>query len=46
MTIRPCMTGGVIPALVAGIQASAIAIASGTMDPGDEHRDDNVEGSQ
>src|SRR5947207_15383978 len=33
---------GVIPGLVPGIQASAGAGASGTMDPGDKHRDDNV----
>src|SRR4029453_18453388 len=32
----------VIPGLVPGIQTSAGAGASGTMDPGDKHRDDNV----
>jgi hypothetical protein len=30
----------VIPGLVPGIQTSADAGASGTKDPGDEHRDD------
>jgi len=33
-------TNRVIPALVAGIQPSSSAGASGKMDPGDEHRDD------
>ena len=32
----------VIPGLVPGIQPSAGSGASGSMDPGDEHRDDNV----
>jgi hypothetical protein len=32
----------VIPGLVPGIQPSIIAGASGTIDPGDERRDDTV----
>ena len=35
------MRDAVIPGLVPGIQLSAGSGASGTMDPGDKHRDDN-----
>jgi len=43
MLLARAAIANVIPCLVPGIQSSAIAGASGGVDPGDKRRDDIVE---